>query len=194
MKTLFTLLLLVSLAACQLLPGEAAHTPTEPEVVIEVPIELEPEPEHDERLLLADDNASLLTWLQFRDWVLNSGMLQREQLQLQDDDKVAAIQLSLLQLHPENSYLTRFRAQMQLQDHLMVAPPDLSALFSWELAFNQKLLEAESAVSALTRINGELQQELDQQQAKNRELEQQIEALTQIEARLNQPENGEQNE
>ncbi|MCH8536232.1 MAG: hypothetical protein LAT66_00550 [Alkalimonas sp.] len=191
MKILFILLLLLSLVGCQLLQSESAQTSTEAEIVNDTAVEQVAEPEQDSELILADDGASLLTWLLFKDWVLNSSMLQREQLQLSEDEQVADIQLSLLQLHPENNYLTRFRAQMQLAERLMVAPPELAALFSWELAFNQKLLEAESAVSALTRINGELQQELEQKAARNRELEQQIEALTQIEARLNQPENGE---
>lgn len=194
MKSLFILLVTLSVVGCQLPPHETAYPPVEPEIVAEVPIDVEPEQEQEAPLMLADDQATLMVWLKFREWVLNSSMLQREQLQLHDDEQVAAIQSSLSQLHPENNYLTRFRAQMQLAERLMVAPPELMALFSWELAFNQKLLEAESAVSALTRINGELQLELEQQQARNRELEQQIEALTQIEARLNQPESEEPNE
>ena len=194
MKILFLLILLVSVAGCQLLPAEPDRTITEPEVVVNEPIEAEVEPEQEPDLQLADDSSTLLAWLQFKDWVLNSAMLQREQLQLHDDEQIGAIQLSLLQLHPENHYLTRFRAQMQLAERLAVAPPELATLFSWELAFNQKLLEAESAISALSRMNGDLQQELEQQRARNRELEQQIEALTQIEARLNQPGNGEPHE
>ncbi|MDP4536553.1 hypothetical protein Q3O60_10170 [Alkalimonas collagenimarina] len=195
MKILFNLLLLLSLAGCQLLQTESVRTSTEDDIVMpESSPELIAEPEQEAELILADDGVSMLAWLQFKDWVLNSSILQREALPLHDDEQVAAIQSSLAQLHPDNNYLTRFRAQMQLAERLMVAPPELTTLFSWELAFNQKLLEAESAVSALTRINAELQQELEQNQARNRELEQQIEALTQIEARLNQPENGEPHE
>ncbi|MCC5853627.1 MAG: hypothetical protein JJU30_12360 [Alkalimonas sp.] len=189
MKIFVILLLLLGLTGCQLL----ATQPAAPEVVVpELP---EPEPEaaaepEEAQLALSDDDSSVLAWLQFRQQVLNSSSLQREQWELDSSEDVAAIQQSLMQLHPENNYLTRFRAQMQLGEHLMQAAPDLAALFGWDLAFNQKLLEAESAISALSRSLADVQQEQEALQARNRELEQQIEALTQIETRLNQPDNG----
>lgn len=195
MKILLYGLMLLSLAGCQLLGSPQAEP--EPEVVPEL-VELEPEPEPtvepELELTLADDDNSLLAWLQFRQQVLSSSSLQREQWELEEQPELAAIQTSLMQLHPENSYLTRFRAQMQLAEHLMLAAPDLAALFGWDLAFNQKLLEAESAISALSRTLADVQHEHEQLRARNLELEQQIEALTQIEARLNQPDNGVNNE
>lgn len=190
MKTFVILLLLLGLTGCQLL----ATQPAAPEVVVpELPepeSEAAAEPEEAHQLALSDDDSSVLAWLQFRQQVLSSSSLQREQWELDSSEDVAAIQQSLMQLHPENNYLTRFRAQMQLSDYLMQAAPDLAALFGWDLAFNQKLLEAESAISALSRSLADVQQEQEALQARNRELEQQIEALTQIEARLNQPDNG----
>ncbi|MEE2000769.1 MULTISPECIES: hypothetical protein [Alkalimonas] len=195
MKVILVGLVLLSLVGCQLLGSQQAAP--EPEVVAEQ-VELEPEPEPtaepQRQLSLADDSDSLLAWLQFRQQVLSSSSLQREQWELEEQPELAAIQTSLMQLHPENNYLTRFRAQMQLAEHLMLAAPDLAALFGWDLAFNQKLLEAESAISALSRTLADVQHEHEQLRARNLELEQQIEALTQIEARLNQPDNGVNNE
>lgn len=193
MKTLSILCLLLSLTGCQL-QSFSSQPPATSDSGLAVTVEPESDTKSDTALQLADDEAALIAWLMFKERVLNSSQLQREQWQLQDTKQVADIQSSVLQLHPENNYLTRFRAQLQLAERLMVAPPELATLFRWELAFNQKLLETESAVSALTRINSELQQELEQKAARNRELEQQIEALTQIEARLNQPEHEELNE
>ncbi|MEN3157719.1 hypothetical protein ABC502_04960 [Alkalimonas sp. NCh-2] len=195
MKVILVGLVLLSLVGCQLLGSQQAAP--EPEVVPDQ-VELEPEPEPtaepQRQLTLADDSDSLLAWLQFRQQVLSSSSLQREQWELEEQPELAAIQTSLMQLHPENNYLTRFRAQMQLAEHLMLAAPDLAALFGWDLAFNQKLLEAESAISALSRTLADVQHEHEQLRARNLELEQQIEALTQIEARLNQPDNGVNNE
>lgn len=195
MKVILYALMLLSLVGCQLLGSQQAEP--EPEVVPDQ-VELEPEPEPtaepQRQLSLADDSDSLLAWLQFRQQVLSSSSLQREQWELEVQPELAAIQSSLMQLHPENNYLTRFRAQMQLAEHLMLAAPDLAALFGWDLAFNQKLLEAESAISALSRTLADVQHEHEQLRARNLELEQQIEALTQIEARLNQPDNGVDNE
>ncbi|MCC5825993.1 hypothetical protein [Alkalimonas sp.] len=191
MKVLLYGLMLLSLVGCQLLNSQ--QVASEPEAVAEL-VEFEPEPdttaEPELQLSLGDDGNSLLAWLQFRQQVLSSSSLQREQWLLEEQPELAAIQMSLMQLHPENNYLTRFRAQMQLAEHLMLASPDLAALFGWDLAFNQKLLEAESAISALSRTLADVQHEHEQLRARNLELEQQIEALTQIEARLNQPDNG----
>jgi len=59
-------------------------------------------------------------------------------------------------------------------------------LLRWDYAFNQKLLESESAVKALGRLNGQQQDNLDKLQKQNADLQKKIEALTQIEAKLNQ--------
>ncbi|SEB01179.1 hypothetical protein [Alkalimonas amylolytica] len=191
MKVIVYGLMLLSLVGCQLLGSQQAAPEAE---VVPEQVELEPEPgptaEPQRQPTLADDSDSLLAWLQFRQQVLSSSSLQREQWELEEQPELAAIQTSLMLLHPENNYLTRFRAQMQLAEHLMLAAPDLAALFGWDLAFNQKLLEAESAISALSRTLADMQHEYEQLRARNLELEQQIEALTQIEARLNQPDNG----
>ena len=71
--------------------------------------------------------------------------------------------------------------------NLASLPPQLAALLSWDLTFNQKLLEAESAVSALTRLNAQQHDNIERLQKTNRELQKKIDALTQIEAQLNQP-------
>jgi hypothetical protein len=65
-------------------------------------------------------------------------------------------------------------------------PAGLAALLRWDYVFNQKLLESESAVKALGRLNGQQQDNLDKLQKQNADLQKKIEALTQIEAKLNQ--------
>ena len=79
---------------------------------------------------------------------------------------------------------------MQLAEQIATLPPGLAALFSWDLTLNQKLLETESAVSALTRLNAQQHENIERLQKKNKDLQKKIDALTQIEAQLNQSING----
>ena len=79
-----------------------------------------------------------------------------------------------------------FKAQMQLGEQLTKLPAGLASLLRWDHAYNQKLLESESAVKALGRLNGQQQDNLDKLQKQNADLLKKIDALTQIEAKLNQ--------
>lgn len=189
MKYLISVLTVMLLAGCQTLQ------PIQPEpepVVVVVPeqeiIHPEPEPIPESRLIIADDAATLQAWIYYRVSLLNNLNLEKDSLnsQLEPDD-VWRLKRLLLQLHPDTPYATRLRIQTLLTEQLNALPDGLSALFSWDLAFNQKLLEAESAVSALTRLNAQQHDTVDRLQKTNAELQKKIDALTQIEAQLNQP-------
>jgi hypothetical protein len=80
----------------------------------------------------------------------------------------------------------RFAAQTQLNDKLTTLPKGLADLLRWDLAYNQKLLESESAVTALSRLNAQQQEQLDRLRRQSKDLQKKIDALTQIEAKLNQ--------
>ena len=138
-------------------------------------------------LSLSDDPATLQAWVNYRASLLNNRALWRESLaDLSDPDPVQMLQRVILQLHPDTPYLTRLRVQMQLAEQIAALPPGLAALISWDLTFNQKLLETESAVSALTRLNAQQHDNIERLQKTNKDLQKKIDALTQIEAQLNQ--------
>jgi len=188
MKTGLICLFCLTLAGCQLTPPIVVTPPQEPIAnepeVVSVPQD-EPAPEP---LQINDEAQTLQAWVVYRAAMLDRVNEEREALsadQLQDD--VWQLKRTILQLHPDTPYLTRLRVQMQSADQLATLPAPLAALLSWDLTFNQKLLEAESAVSALTRLNAQQHDNIDRLQKINKELQKKIDALTQIEAQLNQP-------
>lgn len=188
MKTGLIILFSLTLAGCQLTP------PLAPETAPQALPQIEPTASHPPELVpvntplsLHDDAATLQAWINYRASILNQMNEERELLandSVQDD--VWQLKRTILQLHPDTPYLTRLRIQMQLAEQLAALPAPLAALLSWDLAFNQKLLEAESAVSALTRLNAQQHDNIDRLQKTNKELQKKIDALTQIEAQLNQ--------
>lgn len=201
MKKVVVVAMLLLMSGCQLTPvveptPEAVVTEAESEVL---PVIEEIEAETSIVLALDDEAASLQAWLDYKQHILVDPESERARLrELTEFDAVAQLQLALLSLHPDMPYVTRFRVQTQLAEMVAAFPPRLAAIFGWELTFNQKLLEAESAVSAVTRLNAQQQDTIDRLQKTNRDLQKKIDALTQIEAELNQPpatenHNGEQN-
>ncbi|NRQ41706.1 hypothetical protein HRH59_03865 [Rheinheimera sp. YQF-2] len=191
MKSGFIISLLLLLNGCQLLvpPPPPDTTPAEPVVQPEPSTPTLPEPEPVATpLAIADDAATLQAWVNYRAAMLGRMNEERDNL-LADtsQDEIWALKRTILQLHPDTPYLTRLRVQMQSAEQLAQLPAPLAALLSWDLAFNQKLLEAESAVSALTRLNAQQHDNLERLQKTNKELQKKIDALTQIEAQLNQP-------
>lgn len=189
MKNYVLLVSLTLLTACQLKPPPLPP-PEEPlvEIIPEEPPQLElTEPEPENILRFNDEPATLKAWLDYKQRVLIDPQAERMRLaELEVRDEISEFQLALLSLHPDMPYVSRFRVQTQLTEMMLSLPPRLAALFSWELTYNQKLLEAESAVSAVTRLNAQQQDQLDRLQKTNRELQKKIDALTQIEAELNQ--------
>ncbi len=196
MRSVLTALVILGLAGCQTL--QPVQPEPEPVIIAEPQPELPAEPDEPEQaetpLTIADDPATIQAWINYRTALLNNLAHEREVLNAKPTtDDVIALKKVLLNLHPDTPYLTRLRVQMQLSDQLAALPPGLAALFSWDILFNQKLLEAESAVSALTRLNAQQHDNLERLQKTNRELQKKIDALTQIEAQLNQPVNKEDN-
>lgn len=190
MKTSLLLAALLLLTGCQLppLPEPVTPEPVEPLEAEPQPVQLpEPEPVATP-LVISDDAATLQAWVNYRASMLNRVNEERELLNAStEQDDVWQLKRTILQLHPDTPYLTRLRLQMQSADQLATLPAPLAALLSWDLAFNQKLLEAESAVSALTRLNAQQHDNVERLQKINKELQKKIDALTQIEAQLNQP-------
>lgn len=190
MKAGLICVVLIALGGCQVLPPPVV-TPAPPEPKLEAeptPVQL-PEPQQTQMpLRIADDAATLQGWVNYRAAMLNRINEERDLLNsdTQQDD-VWLLKRTILQLHPETPYLTRLRVQMQSADQLASLPASLASLLSWDLTFNQKLLEAESAVSALTRLNAQQHDNMERLQKTNKELQKKIDALTQIEAQLNQP-------
>lgn len=189
MKQLMVVVCLGWLTACQLTPPatelntEAATVEPMPEPVPMV----EQEPAEVAVLAFSPEAVNLQAWLDYKQQILNDPETEAQRLQQADpQDELIQFQQALVSLHPDAPYISRFRVQSMLLEWLSQLPPPLAAVFSWELSFNQKLLEAESAVSALTRLNAQQQEQLERLQKTNRELQQKIDALTQIEAELNQ--------
>ena len=176
------------LAGCQGVPAPLpvlTKPKPEPEKVVEVPLRA-PEPVVPQ-LAIADDAMTLSAWQNFRTELLQMNSTQRDALSKSlPNTPIGNLQQLLLRLHPETSYAVRFKAQMQLGEQLTQLPPGLAALLRWDFAYNQKLLESESAVKALGRLNGQQQDNLDKLQKQNADLLKKIDALTQIEAKLNQ--------
>ncbi|MDP5135748.1 hypothetical protein [Rheinheimera baltica] len=189
MKTGLIILLSFALAGCQLTPAPESATPTQPIAEMLPEQTIAPEPEQPSPAMSINDDATTLqVWVNYRADMLQQVDDERERLNQQpEQDAIWQLKRTILQLHPDTPYLTRLRVQMQLSDQLATLPTSLAALFSWDLAFNQKLLEAESAVSALTRLNSQQHDNIERLQRTNKELQKKIDALTQIEAQLNQP-------
>lgn len=190
------ILLSLLLAGCQLTPKPITEV-TEPELALPSEPETLQQPELEtvaETLAINNDAKTLQAWVQYRAAMLSRVNEERDALNAETtQDEVWQLKRTILQLHPDTPYLTRLRVQMQSAEQLAALPPSLVALLSWDLVFNQKLLEAESAVSALTRLNAQQHDNIDRLQKTNKELQKKIDALTQIEAQLNQPSGQEDN-
>lgn len=191
MKTGLLLLTSLALLGCQLLPQPE---PTLPQQVSDQPPEQPVQAEQvapavETPALVVDETAQTLqAWVKYRADIVGRLNEERDALNAEaTQDEVWQLKRTMLQLHPDTPYLNRLRIQMQLSEQLASLPTPLAELLSWDLVFNQKLLEAESAVSALTRLNAQQHDNIERLQKINKELQKKIDALTQIEAQLNQP-------
>ncbi|MBU1620522.1 MAG: hypothetical protein KJ556_05950 [Gammaproteobacteria bacterium] len=138
-------------------------------------------------LAIADDVLTLQAWRDFRAQLLLMPVAERDLLLKSfKTSPVTTLQTLLIKLHPDSPYAVRFAAQTQLNDKLTALPRGLADLLRWDLAYNQKLLESESAVTALSRLNAQQQEQLDKLRKQSKDLQKKIDALTQIEAKLNQ--------
>lgn len=182
-------LCLLLLSGCQTLLTPAPQPQQATAEPVTEPVVAEPEPAPVQPALAINDSSDMLqAWVQYRASILTRLNEERDVLAADaSNDEVWQLKRTILQLHPDTPYLSRLRVQMQLTEQLQLLPTALAELLSWDLAFNQKLLEAESAVSALTRLNAQQHDNIERLQKTNRELQKKIDALTQIEAQLNQP-------
>jgi len=176
------------LAGCQgtpvSLPVIVKPTPA-PEKVVELPRHV-PEPVQP-AMAISDEASSLTAWREFRSELLKMTAKQRDNLSKNlQYGPVVALQQLLIRIHPETPYPIRFKAQTQLGEQLNTLPTGLADMLRWDHAYNQKLLESESAVKALGRLNGQQQDNLERLQKQNSDLQKKIDALTQIEDKLNQ--------
>lgn len=157
----------------------------EPEKVVELPRHV-PEPVQP-AMAISDEASSLMAWREFRSELLKMTAKQRDNLSKNlQYGPVVALQQLLIRIHPDTPYPIRFKAQTQLGEQLNTLPAGLADMLRWDHAYNQKLLESESAVKALGRLNGQQQDNLERLQKQNSDLQKKIDALTQIEDKLNQ--------
>ncbi|GGW54754.1 hypothetical protein [Alishewanella tabrizica] len=190
MKNVVLVAALALLWGCQMAPVPLPPvTESIVEPVIEPPLVVDNvDPEPIVLLAINEEVDTLAAWLDYQQQILVDPDPERARLRaLTVFDEVAQLQLALLSLHPDMPYVTRFRIQTQFAEMVSGFPPRLASMFSWALTYNQKLLEAESAVTAVTRLNAQQQDALERMQKTNRDLQKKIDALTQIEAELNTP-------
>lgn len=188
MKVWVSLGLCLALAACQgVKPVVPVVNKTLPKVEPAQTQLVEPPKPVKAELAIADDTLTLQAWRDFRAQLLLMPVAERDLLLRSfRTNPVTTLQTLLIKLHPESPYAVRFAAQTQLNDKLTTLPKGLADLLRWDLAYNQKLLESESAVTALSRLNAQQQEQLDRLRRQSKDLQKKIDALTQIEAKLNQ--------
>jgi len=188
MKTWLSLGVVLVLVGCESVKvPQPVVKKNNPQPQQELPKALEPIKPIKVELAIADDGATLQAWRDFRTELLPMNQDQRDKL-LRSLKSTATTQLQtlLIRLHPDSAYTVRFAAQTQLSDKLNTLPKGLADLLRWDLAYNQKLLESESAVTAISRLNAQQQSQIDRLNRQNKDLQKKIDALTQIEAKLNQ--------
>lgn len=188
MKVWLSLGLCLALTACQgVKPVVPVVSKTLPKVEPAQTQLVEPPKPVKAELAIADDTLTLQAWRDFRAQLLLMPVTERDLLLRSfRTSPVTTLQTLLIKLHPESPYAVRFAAQTQLNDKLTTLPKGLADLLRWDLAYNQKLLESESAVTALSRLNAQQQEQLDRLRRQSKDLQKKIDALTQIEAKLNQ--------
>jgi len=131
-----------------------------------------------EALSLDDTTGSLAAWTRFQGLTIGMTAEQRAQaLEKAPEGEVEQLQQVLLLSHPDAGYRERLRAQLRLETILGSLPVGLSNLFNTVYAYNQRLLENESALTLAQRNS-------TQQKATISELRAKLKALTQIEDKL----------
>ncbi|WP_151703407.1 hypothetical protein [Nitrincola alkalilacustris] len=140
----------------------------------------------EEGLSLNDSPCNLLAWQSFAHKTLQMSDEARQKMlsELPDSD-LGRAKAALLHSHPDSPYQIRQQNQWVLMEMASTLPPDLADYFRWLLRHQQQLLETEQAVHTLTRLNTQHQQSISQLEKEIAEKKTQIEALTEIESRLN---------
>ncbi|WLD57577.1 hypothetical protein NFC81_12770 [Salinispirillum sp. LH 10-3-1] len=141
-------------------------------------------------LTFSDSPCMLLAWQQFMQHSLHLDTeARRRVLASLPDTQVGTAQSALLSSHPSTPHLLRLHSQLQLLELIPELPTALAEYFKWLTDHQQRLLETELTVQGLSRLNSQQQQDIQRLQAEIAEKTAQIQALTEIEARLseNQP-------
>lgn len=150
-----------------------------------------------EKLKLSDDPCNLLAWFNYRNQIDDLSWPERKsKIAELNDSKTNILKKIMLSQNVSTPYQSRLRAQNQLNDIKPELPKMMSQLFSvWVLQPSQKLLEFESALVTLGKINARQSQTIDEQKQQVEQLEQQhqqqqsqIEQLMNIETTLSEKE------
>ncbi|MBC3764416.1 hypothetical protein [Neptunicella marina] len=186
MRIILTCGLLTLLAGCQLLPLEGRE-----------PAEISYACADSDKLNLSDEPCNLLGWFNYRQKIDNLSWPERKKrIATLSDSKVNTLKKIILSQNTTTPYQSRLRAQNQLNELKPALPKMMSALMSvWVLQPSQKLLEFESALVTLGKINARQSQTIDEQKLQIEQLEQQhqqqqdqIEQLMNIETSLSEKE------
>ncbi|MFY0665577.1 MAG: hypothetical protein JXQ97_13210 [Natronospirillum sp.] len=141
----------------------------------------------DQELTFDDSPCTLLAWQQYVQYSTElDAENRRTLLAALPSTTVGTIQSALLRSHPSMPQLVRLHSQLQLLDLISTLPDDLASYFRWLAQQQQRLLETELTVQTLSRLNSQQQHEIQRLRTEIAEKSAQLQALTDIEARLNE--------
>lgn len=185
-KPLLGLLLIASLTACAQWPEsqpnadaevniEAAHTTT----ALADCTDISP-------LRFSSHPCDQLAWHRFiYDLALTSEGERSQWLRHSNASLPGQLQAALIRSHPDNPNSVRLRGQGDLLSLMDSLPASMVDFAHWVAHQNQYLLEAEMTITQLNRLSSQQQQSLENLREQLAEKSAQLEALTEIEHRLN---------
>lgn len=172
------LITLLAISGCEMLPGRGSPAEVlsvQPEICLfEPPVQ---DFEH---------NCDVVYWLQqWTDATQLSWSERKERIQLLGDSSDDVLRKILLSQGANTPYQDRLRAQAWMEAILVQMTPQANALLSTVLRQPaQDLLEFESALAVMTRINAKQESQIKQQQQELETKQGQIEQLLTIEASM----------
>lgn len=141
----------------------------------------------DQELTFDDSPCTLLAWQQYVQYSTELDAEDRRALLATlPSTAEGTLQSVLLRSHPSTPQLVRLHSQLQLLDLISTLPDDLANYFRWLAQQQQRLLETELTVQTLSRLNSQQQHEIQRLRTEVAEKSAQLQALTDIEARLNE--------
>ncbi|MCH8530016.1 MAG: hypothetical protein LAT65_04115 [Saccharospirillum sp.] len=181
---LLGLLLAASLTACALIP-EAQQDMGESIDQIEhsaTPVDCA----DSTMLRFSNHPCDQLAWHRFvYDLALTSETERSQWLRHSNATLPGQLQAALIRSHPDNPNIVRLRGQGDLLSLMDRLPANMVDFVHWIAHQNQYLLEAEMTITQLNRLSAQQQQSLDDLTEKLAEKSAQLDALTEIEQRLN---------
>lgn len=182
MKNKYLSLLLCTgvLMGCELLP-EGIKGQAKQNVKLQVCVWLEP------NISAESSNCDLQSWIGFwaeidsQTWPERKAQIE----QLNSDSKVDVFKKVLLSQAKGTPYQNRLRAQLWLESLMPAFTPSMASFVRNSILHpSQELLEMESALVTLTKLNSNKQSVLDAQQAQLDKQKRQIEQLLNIETSI----------